>query len=81
MQKTYVTVARGKYDCVYEKDEDTNSIVLQKRIIHDGYRLFEIKATYSKQLLPATYFVVEKNSKLAKKDSKTVTRGLIILHW
>lgn len=57
----------GRYDLVYEVGGDTNSTVLQKYIIHDGYTLFEIKATYAKQLLPATYFVVEKNSRLAKE--------------
>lgn len=60
----------GRYDCVYEFGEAPNSTVLQKYIIHDGYKLFEIKATYAKQLLPATYFVVEKNSKLAKERFK-----------
>lgn len=57
----------GRYDCVYEVGGDTNSATLKKYIIHDGYTLFEIKATYAKQLLPATYFVVEKNSRLAKE--------------
>lgn len=60
----------GRYDCVYEFGEDPNSLVLQKYIIHDGYKLFEIKATYAKQLLPTTYFVIEKNTKLAKERFK-----------
>lgn len=70
MQKIYTTIDCGRYDCVYEVAGNTNSTVLQKYIIHDGYKLFEIKATYAKQLLPATYFVVEKNSKLAKERFK-----------
>lgn len=70
MQKIYTTIDCGRFDCVYEVAGDTNSTALQKYIIHDGYKLFEIKATYTKQLLPATYFVVEKNSRLAKERFK-----------
>lgn len=70
MQKIYTTVDYGRYDCIYEVGGDTNSIVLQNVALHDGYKLFEIKATYAKQLLPTSYFVIEKSPRLAKERFK-----------
>ena len=67
-QYDYV-VKREKYDLVYRVYCPERTSFL-RYIIHQGYNLYEIGASYAKQRPNSYYYILSKDEKTAKKEFK-----------
>lgn len=72
--KEIITIKSKKLDYIYERwDSEIKEYPNMKLIayvIHDGYKIFEIRASYAKHLKPTKYYVLAKNIKEAKQIFK-----------
>lgn len=68
-QKEHIIKSK-KIDYIYEHSESPiegyPNLKLKLYSIHDGYKLYEIDATYAKQLKPNKYYVLARNKSEAK---------------
>lgn len=60
-----LTVSYDRYDVVYAVCE--NGKYLDSYVLHDGYKLFAVGATYALSLKPSEYYVVAQNIRHARK--------------
>ena len=60
-------IHRDRYDITYALNPNRDVLYMEKYIMHDGHKLFRIKATYAKQLSPTNYYAVGKDKRQAKE--------------
>lgn len=83
MNKKIITIKGKKLDYTYECWESEvkgyPNMILKTYVIHERYKLFEIQATYAKQLKPTKYYVLAKDKKEAKTYFKNKFTWLYII--
>ena len=71
----------GRYDLHYQIDgaPGYEKVILLRREMHDGYRLYRVKATYAKPVVACNYYVIARSETEARKIFKETFTWLSII--
>lgn len=71
----------SRYDLHYQLDGGPGyeQVILLRREMHDGYRLYRVKATYAKPVVACNYYVIARSETEARKIFKGTFSWLSII--